>query len=91
MVGVPREPYEHKKEVIMSTLSFAIDIRPLFRDTDIADMKPSGIDLSSYEDVRKHAQDIYSRLSYKEMPCDGPWSDGQVQKFKSWMQSGMKP
>jgi succinate dehydrogenase/fumarate reductase cytochrome b subunit len=87
----PDQPYEHKQEIIMSTLSFAADIRPLFRDKDIAAMKPNGIDLSSYEDVRKHAQDINSRLSDKEMPCDEPWSDGQVQKFKAWMQSGMKP
>jgi hypothetical protein len=75
----------------MSTLSFAADIRPLFRDKDVEAMKPGGIDLSSYEDVSKRARDIYSRLSGKEMPCDGPWSDGQLQLFKAWVESGMKP
>ena len=87
----PDQPDEQKKESTMSTLSFAADIRPLFRDKDVAAMKPIGIDLSSYEDVRKRAQDIYSRLSGKEMPCDGPWSDGQMQIFKAWVESGMKP
>ena len=42
-----------KKEVPMSTLSFAADIRPLFRSYDVESMKPTGIDLSSYEDVKK--------------------------------------
>ena len=75
----------------MGALSFAADIRPLFRSYDIESMKPFGIDLSSHEDVKKHAQAIYGRLSAKEMPCDGPWSDESVQKFKDWMDSGMKP
>ncbi len=75
----------------MSTLSFATNIRPLFRSNDIETMKPMGIDLSSYEDVKKKAQSIYGRLSAKDMPCDGPWSDQSMQKFKEWMESGMKP
>ncbi len=80
-----------KKEGPMSTLSFAADIRPLFRSYDIESMKPAGIDLSSCEDVKKKAQSIYARLSAKDMPCDGPWSDNDVQKFKEWMDGGMKP
>jgi len=75
----------------MSTLSFAAAIRPLFRPFDIDSMKSAGIDLSSYEDVKKKAQSIYARLSAKDMPCDGPWSDQFMQKFKEWMDSGMKP
>jgi hypothetical protein len=87
----PDQAYASKREVPMRTLSFAADIRPLFRSFDIDSMKPAGIDLSSYEDVKKRAQDIYARLSVKEMPCDGPWSGPSVQKFKEWMDSGMKP
>jgi hypothetical protein len=37
----------------MAALSFAADIRPLFRSYDIESMKLAGIDLSSYEDVKK--------------------------------------
>ena len=47
--------------------------------------------LSSYRDVRQFAQVIYTRLSAKEMPCDGPWSENNVQKFKDWMETGMEP
>lgn len=85
------QAYALKKEVPMSTLSFAAAIWPLFRPYDIESMKPAGIDLSSYEDVKKKAESIYARLSAKEMPCDGPWSADSIQKFKEWMESGMKP
>ncbi len=37
----------------MGAASFAADIRPLFRSYDIESMKPAGIDLSSYEGVKK--------------------------------------
>ena len=84
-------PHELTKEVSMGALSYASDIRPLFRDKDINAMRAFGIDLSSYEDVKKRAQHIYARLSAKEMPCDGPWAEQNVQKFKAWMQSGMEP
>jgi len=87
----PDQPYAKRKEASPHTPSFAADIRPLFRDKDIKAMKPNGIDLSSYEDVKNRAQDIYARLSAKEMPCDGPWSDSQVQKLKEWIMSGMEP
>ena len=80
-----------KKEVSMTTLSFAADIRPLFRPYDVESMRPAGLDLSSYDEVKKRAQVIYARLSAKDMPCDGPWSDDSVQKFKKWMESGMEP
>ena len=84
-------PGELKKGVPMRAFGFATDIRPLFRDKDIKAMKPMGIDLSCCEDVKKHAQDIYARLSAKGMPCDEPWTDDHVRKLKEWMQSGMAP
>ncbi len=87
----PDRPDVLKKEVPVHSLSFTADVRPLFRAYDIESMKPLGIDLSSYEDVGKNAQSIYKRLSAKEMPCDGPWSDDAVKKFKDWMECGMKP
>jgi len=87
----PDQPYEMKNKVPVGALSFEADIRPLFRDKDIRAMKPMGIDLSSCEDVKERAQDIYARISAKEMPCDEPWSDGDMRKLKEWMQSGMKP
>ena len=72
--------------------SFASDIRPLFRDSpDVDTMKRMGLDLSSYEDVKAQAQGIYSRLEHGSMPCDGPWPEDQVAKFKSWIDEGMNP
>ena len=73
-------------------LSFAVDIRPLFRDSpDIDSMKESGLDLSSYEDVKAQAGAIYARLEDGSMPCDGPWPANQMELFKQWMEEGMVP
>ena len=73
-------------------VSFADDIRPLFRDSlDIDSMKEDGLDLSSYEDVRAQAGAIYARLEDGSMPCDGPWPEGQIELFKQWMKKGMAP
>ena len=73
-------------------LSFATDIRPLFRDTpDVTTMKRMGLDLSSYEAVKANAEGIYSRLEDGSMPCDGAWPEDQVARFKRWMDEGMAP
>ncbi len=70
-------------------LSFAKDIRPLFRDTpDVEKMKGMGLDLSSYEDVKAKAEGIYSRLEDGSMPCDGAWPADRVALFKRWMDEG---
>ena len=50
-----------------------------------------GLDLSSYEDVKAQAQGIFSRLEDGSMPCDEPWPEDQIAKFKSWIDEGMKP
>jgi len=74
-----------------SELSFAQDVAPLFRDKDVDEMKGiAGFDLSDYDDVRERAEGIYARLSDGSMPCDGPWSEERVAKFKRWMDGGMK-
>ena len=72
-------------------LSFAEDIAPLFREKDVDEMKDiSGFDLSDYEDVRKRAEGIHARLADGSMPCDGPWPEEKVSRFKHWMDQGMK-
>jgi len=73
-------------------LSFAHDVRPLFRDTpDIDTMKSMGLDLSSYDDVKATAVGIYARLEDGSMPCDEPWPPDQLSLFKRWMDEGMAP
>jgi nucleotide-binding universal stress UspA family protein len=72
-------------------LGFEEDIRPLFREKDVEEMKDiSNLDLSDYEDVRANAEAIHSYVADGSMPCDGPWPDEQVEKFKRWMDQGMK-
>jgi len=88
---LPDQPHAAEKKVCVHALSFAADIRPLFRSHDIESMIPLGMNLSSYEDVRKHAQEIYATLSNKSMPCDDPWSDDHTRRFRDWMESGMEP
>jgi hypothetical protein len=73
-------------------LSFATDIRPLFRDSpDVDTMKRMGLDLSSYEDVKANAAGIYARVEDGTMPCDDAWPKEQVSLFKRWMDEGMQP
>ena len=68
-------------------VTFARDIRPLFRDQDVRSMSFS-FDLSSYDDVRENAEAIYARLETGDMPCDGGWPPERVQRFRAWMDSG---
>ncbi len=73
-------------------LSFAKDIRPLFRDTpDVDSMKEYGLDLSSYSEVKAQAENIYARLGDGSMPCDGTWPRERLDLFKRWMDEGMAP
>jgi hypothetical protein len=73
-------------------LSFAKNIRPLFRDTpDVDTMKGFGLDLSSYSEVQAKAEEIYSRLVDGSMPCDEAWSTDRIAIFKRWMDEGMAP
>jgi hypothetical protein len=71
-------------------LSFATDIRPLFRDRDISSME-FAFDLASYEDVRTHAEATYATLAAGQMPCDGAWPDANVRQFRSWVDTGALP
>ena len=73
-------------------LSFAQNIRPLFRDTpDVDSMKDYGLDLSSYDQVKAQAAKILETLEAGSMPCDAPWTAEQIQLFKRWMDEGMAP
>jgi hypothetical protein len=77
---------------IAMAVSFATDIRPLFRDSpDIDTMQGFGIDLSSYEDVKARAAEIYSRLVDGSMPCDKPWPPERLGLFRLWMDEGFPP
>ena len=73
-------------------VSFARDIRPLFRDTpDVDTMQDFGLDLSSYDQVKAQADKIYETLDNGSMPCDSPWPAEQIALLKRWMDEGMAP
>jgi len=76
-------------------LSFAKDIRPLFTDLDVAHMKPAGMDLSHYDDVKKHATAIYAAVSAGTMPPPGwdeeRWTNEMCAIFKQWQDQGCPP
>jgi hypothetical protein len=71
-------------------ISFATQVRPLFRDKDRESMSKA-FDLWSYDDVRTHADKILDRLAAGSMPCDGAWPAERVEIFRRWVQTGMQP
>jgi hypothetical protein len=69
-------------------VSFAKDIRPLFREMDVYSMKRF-FNLHDYTAVKTHAQAIYEAVSNGTMPCDAPWPEAKVARFKQWMDEQM--
>jgi hypothetical protein len=77
----------------LDSRSFEHDIRPLFRDVDVASMRGQDLDLTSYQAVKANAPVIWKALSYTlpalQMPCDGKWPPGPLLVFQQWMAQGM--
>ena len=81
-------------------VSFARDIRPLFREIDVQHMKRSGHLLDDYAWMGDAANDhgnargVYATVKGNppSMPPGGPyWSAQQVELFASWMRGGYLP
>jgi hypothetical protein len=68
----------------MNDPSFAKDIKPLFREKDRNSMR-GRFDLWSYQDVRENANAILDVLRAGTMPCDGPWSSEDIDRFAGWV------
>jgi hypothetical protein len=62
------------------------DIRSLFRRVDVEAMA-FAFDLSSFDDFRENAE----RVTDGDMPCDEPWPDEQVERFRAWIDAGTPP
>lgn len=71
-------------------MSFATDIKPLFREQDREAMD-FAFDLWSFEDVRANAGMILQRIEDGTMPCDEPWEDGKIQMLRDWIAGGTPP
>ena len=71
-----------------TAISFAADIKPLFREGDREAMM-GFFDLWNHADVVENAAAIAERLRDGSMPCDGGWPDDQVDLFERWVETGM--
>jgi hypothetical protein len=72
-------------------LSYAKDIKSMFRNIDVESMKPRGLDLWAYKDVQTWADDILTRLEDGSMPCDGRWQQTAIDNFRQWITDGKLP
>jgi hypothetical protein len=72
-------------------LSYAKDIRPLFREGDVKCMKPAGVRLddAAWMCVAANAALVYGAVSAGKMPPDAPWPKERVALFKAWMDAGL--
>jgi hypothetical protein len=71
-------------------LSFAQDIRSLFRESDVEAMR-FAFDLTRYEDVKANAEGIYERVADGSMPCDEAWPAHHIARFRQWVDEGSAP
>jgi hypothetical protein len=86
-------------ESVMPQVSFARDIRPLFRDVDILHMERHGIKLDDYTFMSDpdNANKVLEALSPHEgdppsMPPRGPyWTADQLALFAQWQNEGYQP
>ena len=68
-------------------MSFAANIRPLFREDDRASMD-FAFDLGSYDDVRANDTLILERVEDGTMPCDEAWPEANIETFRGWIAAG---
>ena len=69
-------------------LSFAQDIKPLFREFPDRASMLFLFDLHDYDDVRANADGILDSVKTGRMPCTGRWPQEDVQKFEAWINAG---
>jgi hypothetical protein len=90
---------EQSKHEQAPKVSFARDVRPLFRAVDISHMKVHGIKLDDYSFMSDpdNANKVLGALSPREddpppMPPGGPyWTAEQLALFAQWQKDGYQP
>lgn len=87
----------------MATISFATDIKPLFRAIDVAHMKGVGVKLDDYAYMSdannnyENAERVQQSLSSQDgdppsMPPGGPhWTADRLALFAKWRADGYQP
>lgn len=71
-------------------MSFAEDVKPMFREEDRASMD-FAFDLWSYDDVKANAALILERIEDGTMPCDETWSADKIAILRTWIAEGTPP
>jgi hypothetical protein len=83
----------------MPQVSFATDIKPLFRAVDISHMKRFNVELDDYTYMSNpnNANQVLAALTPHNgepptMPPGGPyWTEAQVALFVQWQREGYHP
>ena len=83
----------------MPQISFAANIKPLFRTIDISHMKRFGVELDNYTYMSDpaNANSVLAALSPQNgeppsMPPGGPyWTADQLALFSQWQKDGYRP
>jgi hypothetical protein len=83
----------------MPKVSFAADIKPLFRAIDISHMKSFDVKLDDYTYMSDptNAESVFANLSPHNgeppsMPPGGPyWTKDQLALFAKWQEEGYQP
>ncbi len=93
-VPAQASPASHQDEVTLpgpdEAVSFAANIKPMFREHDRKSMT-FAFDLWSLADVKAHAAEILERLGNGTMPCDGAWPPEKIEVFRRWTETGFQP
>ena len=95
----PSDVSSPKKREPAPKVSFARDIRPLFRAVDILHMKAHGVKLDdhTYMSNPDHANKVLQTLLPHDddppsMPPGGPyWTQDQLALFAQWQKDGYQP
>src|SRR5689334_9913032 len=77
---------------VVASPTYMADIRFYFRPEDIDHMGAKGIDLSTYDSVKRNALAVFTHTAppIADMPPDaaGKWSAERSQTFKNWIVNG---
>jgi hypothetical protein len=70
--------------------SFAADIAPLFRPSDVSAMR-FRLDLTSHTVMSEHAAAVLAVVTDGSMPCDARWPQERIALLRSWIDEGCPP
>jgi tyrosinase len=83
---------ENRNEQVVASPTYMADVRGFFRPEDIDHMALKGVDLATYDGVKRNALSIFAHTAPPTpfMPPDvaGHWSSERSQTFRNWIVNG---